>query len=84
MQAVRLRTSGPSRSEGPVTGAAGHNPGLNRLDRSDHNHAKLLIPLVRRDVRVVEGARLEIDSGGAQRRTRKEIKSHSGNHFTTH
>jgi hypothetical protein len=28
--------------------------------------AKLLIPLNRRDVRVVEGARLEIESGGAQ------------------
>jgi hypothetical protein len=31
----------------------------------DPPHGKLLIPLNRRDVRVVEGARLEIDSGRA-------------------
>jgi hypothetical protein len=39
---------------------------------------------VRRDVQVVEGARLEIDSGCAQRRTRKDIKSQRFDPHLTH
>jgi hypothetical protein len=38
---------------------------------------KLLIPLNRRDVRVVEGARLESDSGEAQRDTPKQLLAQS-------
>jgi hypothetical protein len=42
---------------------------------------KLLIPLNRRDVRVVEGARLEIDSGRAQERTPTRTNALSINDF---
>ena len=42
---------------------------------------KLLIPLVRRDVRVVEGARLEIDSGGAHELTPKRTNALSIDDF---
>jgi hypothetical protein len=42
---------------------------------------KLLIPLARRDVRVVEGARLEIDSGRACGRTPKGTNALSINEF---
>ena len=43
----------------------------------DPPHGKLLIPLNRRDVRVVEGARLESDFGDAHR----VIPKHSFTHF---
>jgi hypothetical protein len=39
---------------------------------------KLLIPLERRDVRVVEGARLESDFGEAHRVIRKDLAAQSG------
>jgi hypothetical protein len=42
---------------------------------------KLLIPLARRDVRVVEGARLEIDSGHAQLHTPKRTNALHVNDF---
>jgi len=45
---------------------------------------KLLIPLNRRDVRVVEGARLEIDSGRAHQLTPKRTKALSINDFPQH
>jgi hypothetical protein len=45
---------------------------------------KLLIPLNRRDVRVVEGARLEIDSGRACGRTPKGTKALRLEHFCSH
>jgi integrase len=45
---------------------------------------KLLIPLERRDVRVVEGARLEIDSGRACGRTPKGTKALRLEHFCSH
>ena len=44
--------------------------------------AKLLIPLARRDVRVVEGARLESESGDAHRRTPKHAVGQSFQSFT--
>jgi hypothetical protein len=43
---------------------------------------KLLIPLERRDVRVVEGARLESESGDAHEVTLKHLAAHSIQRFT--
>ena len=44
---------------------------------------KLLIPLERRDVRVVEGARLESDSGDAHRATPKHLFPQLSQRFTS-
>ena len=43
---------------------------------------KLLIPLERRDVRVVEGARLESDSGDAHEVTLRHLAAHSIQQFS--
>jgi hypothetical protein len=45
-------------------------------------HGKLLIPLERRDVRVVEGARLESEPGHTHAVTLKHLAAHSSQRVT--
>jgi hypothetical protein len=66
-------------ADGAVTSQSRHSL---RLSGSPP-HGKLLIPLSRRDVRVVEGARLESETRQQHRATPKRLNTHAISDLTT-